>query len=96
MKYLVMVQGSQTGYEAMAGGPPSTAPHGGRQRRPGGVRGAGGRAGAHLLERAGDTAAARGAYRRAASRTLSAPETRCPRIRAARLREEGGTGGDTA
>ncbi len=40
---------------------------------------------AHLLERAGDTAGARDAYHRAAERTLSVPETRYLRKRAARL-----------
>ncbi len=39
---------------------------------------------AHLLERAGDHEAARAAYRRAAALTLSAPEARCLRMRAAR------------
>ncbi|MFJ6943195.1 RNA polymerase sigma factor [Streptomyces wuyuanensis] len=49
---------------------------------------------AHLLERAGDPDAARDAYRRAAARTLSAPESRYLRMRAARLREDGGPGRD--
>ncbi|MEU9060092.1 sigma-70 family RNA polymerase sigma factor [Streptomyces sp. NPDC048430] len=40
---------------------------------------------AHLLERAGDLEAARAAYLRAADRTLSAPEARYLRLRAARL-----------
>ncbi len=40
---------------------------------------------AHLLERAGDPEAARTAYRLAAERTLSVPETRYLRTRAARL-----------
>ncbi|MFF9621493.1 RNA polymerase sigma factor [Streptomyces griseosporeus] len=40
---------------------------------------------AHLLERAGDRAAARAAYERAAARTLSLPEQRYLRERAARL-----------
>lgn len=41
---------------------------------------------AHLLELAGETAAAREAYGRAAERTLSMPEQRCLQLRAARLR----------
>lgn len=40
---------------------------------------------AHLLERAGDTAAARTAYRAAADATLSEPEARYLRVRADRL-----------
>lgn len=40
---------------------------------------------AHLLERAGDTEAARAAYQLAAKRTLSIPETRYLQMRAARL-----------
>jgi predicted RNA polymerase sigma factor len=40
---------------------------------------------AHLLERAGDLEAARAAYQLAAGRTLSIPETRYLRMRAARL-----------
>ncbi|MFD0548555.1 RNA polymerase sigma factor [Streptomyces rectiviolaceus] len=40
---------------------------------------------AHLLERAGDTEAARAAYQSAAKRTLSIPETRYLQMRAARL-----------
>lgn len=40
---------------------------------------------AHLLERAGDTEAARAAYQLAAKRTLSVPETRYLQMRAARL-----------
>ncbi|MEV3855140.1 hypothetical protein AB0J38_12535 [Streptomyces sp. NPDC050095] len=40
---------------------------------------------AHLLERAGDRDAARAAYQEAAAGTLSAPEQRCLRLRAARL-----------
>ncbi|MGW6023681.1 RNA polymerase sigma factor [Streptomyces sp. NPDC055099] len=40
---------------------------------------------AHLLERAGETEAARAAYRSAAKRTLSIPETRYLQMRAARL-----------
>lgn len=40
---------------------------------------------AHLLERSGDIAGARAAYLRAASHTLSEPETRYLRTRAARL-----------
>ncbi|MFF5127636.1 RNA polymerase sigma factor [Streptomyces syringium] len=40
---------------------------------------------AHLLEKAGDTEGARAAYRRAAGHTLSVPETRYLRARAARL-----------
>ncbi|WP_328398993.1 sigma-70 family RNA polymerase sigma factor [Streptomyces sp. NBC_00390] len=43
---------------------------------------------AHLLEKAGDTEAARTAYESAAQRTLSVPEARYLRMRAARL--EGG------
>ncbi|MFF3689459.1 RNA polymerase sigma factor [Streptomyces sp. NPDC002187] len=43
---------------------------------------------AHLLEKAGDTEAARAAYESAAQRTLSLPEARYLRMRAARL--EGG------
>jgi predicted RNA polymerase sigma factor len=41
---------------------------------------------AHLLERAGDTAAARGCYLRAARMTASVPEQRYLTLRAARLR----------
>lgn len=40
---------------------------------------------AHLLERAGETEAARAAYQLAAKRTLSVPETRYLQMRAARL-----------
>ncbi|MFI9588314.1 RNA polymerase sigma factor [Streptomyces sp. NPDC052236] len=40
---------------------------------------------AHLLEKAGDAEGARAAYQRAAQRTLSNPETRYLRMRAARL-----------
>ncbi|MFE7567641.1 RNA polymerase sigma factor [Streptomyces sp. NPDC057539] len=40
---------------------------------------------AHLLEKAGDTEGARAAYRLAAGRTLSVPEARYLRMRAARL-----------
>ncbi|MGW6270671.1 RNA polymerase sigma factor [Streptomyces sp. NPDC055060] len=40
---------------------------------------------AHLLERAGETDAARAAYQEAATRTLSIPETRYLQMRAARL-----------
>lgn len=40
---------------------------------------------AHLLERAGETDAARAAYQSAAKRTLSVPETRYLQMRAARL-----------
>ncbi|NUK35256.1 sigma-70 family RNA polymerase sigma factor [Streptomyces lunaelactis] len=40
---------------------------------------------AHLLEKAGDTEGARAAYRLAAQRTLSVPETRYLQMRAARL-----------
>ncbi|MFD7439757.1 RNA polymerase sigma factor [Streptomyces sp. NPDC059909] len=40
---------------------------------------------AHLLERAGDREGARAAYQRAAQRTLSIPESRYLRLRAARL-----------
>ncbi|MGW7320034.1 DUF6596 domain-containing protein, partial [Streptomyces sp. NPDC054865] len=47
---------------------------------------------AHLLERAGDPVAARAAYTRAAELTLSLPERRYLRSRAARL--GGGPGGD--
>ncbi|MFD9213358.1 RNA polymerase sigma factor [Streptomyces sp. NPDC059544] len=50
---------------------------------------------AHLLERAGDPVAARDAYRRAAARTLSAPEAHYLRMRAARLREDGDRGRGT-
>jgi RNA polymerase sigma factor (sigma-70 family) len=44
---------------------------------------------AHLLEMAGDRAAARGSYRSAARRTTSLPEQRYLEARAARLRDEG-------
>jgi predicted RNA polymerase sigma factor len=40
----------------------------------------------HLLERAGDTAAARAAYESAARKTLSLPEQRYLHARAARLK----------
>lgn len=40
---------------------------------------------AHLLERAGDREAARAAYQRAADHTLTTPDARCLRLRAARL-----------
>jgi predicted RNA polymerase sigma factor len=43
----------------------------------------------HLLELAGDKAAARAAYRRAARRTTSLPEQRYLEMRAARLKEDG-------
>jgi predicted RNA polymerase sigma factor len=42
---------------------------------------------AHLLERAGDTAAAREAYLRAARMTASLPEQRYLTLRAARLHQ---------
>ena len=45
---------------------------------------------AHLLEMAGDRAAARATYRSAARRTTSLPERRYLEARAARLSEEGG------
>lgn len=45
---------------------------------------------AHLLERAGDTEGALAAYRAAAARTLSVPEARYLRMRAARLRHSAG------
>jgi predicted RNA polymerase sigma factor len=41
---------------------------------------------AHLLERAGDSEAARAAYESAAAKTLSLPEQRYLQARAARLR----------
>jgi RNA polymerase sigma factor (sigma-70 family) len=46
---------------------------------------------AHLLEMAGDHAAARAGYRMAARRTTSIPERRYLEARAARLTEEGGS-----
>ena len=48
---------------------------------------------AHLLERAGDTVAARESYLRAARMTVSAPEQRSLALRAARLRQPGAPGG---
>ena len=48
---------------------------------------------AHLLERAGDTVAARESYLRAARMTVSAPEQRYLALRAARLRQPGVPGG---
>ncbi|WP_030712245.1 hypothetical protein [Streptomyces sp. NRRL F-2580] len=42
---------------------------------------------AHLLEMAGDRAAARAAYAKAAGLTLSVPERRCLQFRAARIGE---------
>jgi RNA polymerase sigma factor (sigma-70 family) len=47
---------------------------------------------AHLLERAGDTEAARGEYERAAHRTLNLPERRYLEQRAERLRARGDVG----
>lgn len=49
---------------------------------------------AHPLERAGDTEGALAAEQAAAARTLSVPEGRYPRTRAARLRERGEDGPD--
>ena len=48
---------------------------------------------AHLLERAGNTVAARESYLRAARMTASAPEQRYLALRAARLRQPGPPGG---
>jgi predicted RNA polymerase sigma factor len=44
---------------------------------------------AHLLEQAGDTAAARDSYLRAATMTASLPEQRYLELRAARLNHPG-------
>jgi predicted RNA polymerase sigma factor len=51
---------------------------------------------AHLLERAGDTVAARESYLRAARMTVSAPEQRYLALRAARLRQPGPLAADPA
>jgi predicted RNA polymerase sigma factor len=48
---------------------------------------------AHLLERAGDTVAARESYLRAARMTASGPGQRYLALRAARLRQPGAPGG---
>ena len=48
---------------------------------------------AHLLERAGDTVAARESYLRAARMTVRAPEQRYLALRAVRLRQPGAPGG---
>ncbi|WP_406463467.1 RNA polymerase sigma factor [Streptomyces sp. NBC_00111] len=71
---LAMVQGPRAGLSAVAALEDGLAGH----HRLDAVR-------AHLLERAGDHEAARAAYQRAAGRTLSAPEARYLRMRAARL-----------
>ncbi|MFC8227694.1 RNA polymerase sigma factor [Streptomyces sp. NPDC057287] len=71
---LAMVQGPRAGLTAVAALEDRLAGH----HRLDAVR-------AHLLERAGDREAARAAYRRAAGHTLSAPEARYLRMRAARL-----------
>jgi len=81
-----MVHGPQAGLAEVAklevGAPPGPQGPGGRlagNHRLDAVR-------AHLLEKAGDAAAARAAYRLAAERTLSVPERRYLQTRAARLR----------
>lgn len=71
---LAMVRGPRAGLAAVAALEDRLADH----HRLDAVR-------AHLLERAGDHEAARAAYRRAAGHTLSAPEARYLRTRAARL-----------
>ncbi|MFE2054801.1 RNA polymerase sigma factor [Streptomyces sp. NPDC059446] len=71
---LAMVQGPEAGLAAVSALEDRLAGH----HRLDAVR-------AHLLERAGDHEAAHAAYRRAAGRTLSAPEARYLRMRAARL-----------
>lgn len=48
---------------------------------------------AHLLERGGDTVAARESYLRAARMTASAPEQRYLALRAARLHQPGDPAG---
>ncbi|MFD3607695.1 RNA polymerase sigma factor [Streptomyces atroolivaceus] len=70
---LAMVRGPRAGLAAVAALEERLAGH----HRLDAVR-------AHLLERAGDHEAARAAYRRAAALTLSAPEARYLRMRAAR------------
>ncbi|MFF8832180.1 RNA polymerase sigma factor [Streptomyces sp. NPDC015131] len=72
---VAMVDGPEAGLAALAALEPRLAGH----HRLDAVR-------AHLLERAGDTEGARAAYRAAASGTLSEPEARYLRMRAARLR----------
>lgn len=71
---LAMVQGPRAGLAAVAAVEGRLAGH----HRLDAVR-------AHLLEKAGDHEAARAAYRRAADHTLSTPEARYLRLRAARL-----------
>ncbi|MFI2784077.1 RNA polymerase sigma factor [Streptomyces sp. ALB3] len=71
---LAMVEGPRAGLAAVAALEDRLAGH----HRLDAVR-------AHLLDRAGDREAARAAYRRAAARTLSAPEARYLRARADRL-----------
>ena len=73
-----MVQGPQAGLDLLAAlddGPRVAGHH-----RLDAVR-------AHLLELAGDRAAARASYRRAARRTTSLPERRYLEARAARLKD---------
>lgn len=69
---LAMVQGPRAGLAAVAAVEGRLAGH----HRLDAVR-------AHLLEKAGDHEAARAAYRRAADHTLSTPEARYLRLRAA-------------
>ncbi|MET9768320.1 DUF6596 domain-containing protein [Streptomyces sp. NPDC006415] len=78
---VAMVHGPRAGLaavDALAGAAGSAGSAGQRNYRLDAVR-------AHLLERAGDTAAARTAYRAAADATLSEPEARYLRMRADRL-----------
>ncbi|MGW1813154.1 RNA polymerase sigma factor [Streptomyces sp. NPDC002125] len=79
---LAMVQGPRAGLEAVEALEERLAGH----HRLDAVR-------AHLLERAGDHDAARAAYQRAAGRTLSTPEARYLRMRAARLLPASDAGG---
>jgi predicted RNA polymerase sigma factor len=73
---LAMVDGPRAGLDLLAtvDGDDRVAGH----HRVDAVRG-------HLLELAGDAAAARDSYRRAARRTTSLPERRCLEARATRL-----------
>jgi predicted RNA polymerase sigma factor len=75
---LAMVQGPQAGLDLLA--ELEADEHMARHHRLAAVRG-------HLLEMAGDHAAARASYRLAARRTTSLPEQRYLEARAARLVE---------
>ncbi|OKK02220.1 RNA polymerase subunit sigma-24 [Streptomyces sp. CB03234] len=79
---LAMVYGPEAGLAELASLEARLADRLAGHHRPAAVR-------AHLLERSGDTEGALAAYRTAAARTLSDPEARYLRMRAARLRGRG-------